>query len=116
MSPTLVYGPDGRVVVALGAAGGATIMAQVAKALVGVLDWKLTLQDAIAMPQIMGIGNDVRVEKGSSLEAMAPALTALGHNVIIGGFPLKANGVQSVPGGWTGGADPRSEGVVVGTK
>ena len=116
MSPAIVYGPDGKVVVALGAAGGATIMAQVAKALIGVLDWHLTLQQAIAMPQIMGTGNDVRVEKGTALEAMVPALTALGHNVIIGGFPLKANGVQSVPGGWSGGADPRSEGVVVGIK
>ncbi len=116
MSPAIVYGPDGKVVVALGAAGGPTIMAQVAKALIGVLDWKLTLQQAIAMPQIMGVGNDVRIEEGSALEAMAPALTALGHNVIVGGFPLKANGVQAVAGGWTGGADPRSEGVVVGIK
>ena len=116
MSPAIVYGPDGKVVVAVGAAGGGTILAQVAKALIGVLDWKLTLQQAIALPQIMGTGNDVRVEKGSALEAMAPALTALGHNVIVGGFPLKANGVQSVAGGWTGGADPRSEGVVVGIK
>lgn len=116
MSPAIVYGPDGKVVVAVGAAGGPTIMAQVAKALIGVLDWKLTLQQAIALPQIMGIGNDVRIEKGTSLDAMGPALTALGHNVISGGFPLKANGVQAVQGGWTGGADPRSEGVVVGLK
>ena len=41
MSPTIVYGPDGRVVLAVGAAGGSTIPAQVAKAIIGVLDFHL---------------------------------------------------------------------------
>ena len=39
MAPTIVYNPDGSVRLALGAAGGPTIIAQIAKALVGVLDW-----------------------------------------------------------------------------
>ena len=42
MAPTIVYGPDGKVRLAVGAAGGATIIAQVAKAIIGVIDWKLT--------------------------------------------------------------------------
>ena len=42
MSPTIVYGPDGEVRLAIGAAGGTTIIAQVAKAIIGVLDWNLT--------------------------------------------------------------------------
>ena len=41
MSPTIVFGPDGRVRLAVGAAGGATIIAQVAKAIIGVIDWRL---------------------------------------------------------------------------
>ncbi len=49
MSPTIVYGPDGTVRIALGAAGGSTIIAQVAKALIAVLDWHLQAQDAIAL-------------------------------------------------------------------
>ena len=35
MSPTIAYGPDGEVRVAVGAAGGPTIIAQVAKVLIG---------------------------------------------------------------------------------
>ena len=35
MAPTIVYDPDGKVRLAVGAAGGATIIAQVAKALIG---------------------------------------------------------------------------------
>ena len=113
MAPTIVYGPDGEVRIAIGAAGGATIIAQVAKALVAVLDWKMSAQDAIALPVLMGVGNQVRIERGSRLEAMAPALTALGHNVVPTEPTFKANAIERVGGRWAGAADPRSEGVAV---
>lgn len=116
MSPTIVYGPDGKVLVAIGAAGGPTIIAQVAKALIGVLDWKLPVQEAIALPQIVAIGNRVRVEQGTSLEAMAPQLRAYGHNIEIVPLPLKANAVERVGNGWRGAADPRGEGRAVGVE
>ncbi len=110
MSPTIVYDEQGKPVVSIGAAGGATIIAQVAKALIGVLDWKMSVQDAIAMPQLVAMGDTIRVEKGTNLETMIPALTALGHKVQATSLPLKANGVEWTPQGWRGGADPRSEG------
>ncbi len=116
MSPSIVYDSKGRVVVAIGAAGGPTIMAQVAKALIGVLDWNLPVQAAIALPQILGMGDDVRIEQGTALEPLAPALKAMGHTVVVSGLPLKANGIQKVADGWKGGADIRSEGVAVGIK
>src|SRR3546814_12707947 len=49
MSPTIVYGPDGKVILALGSAGGKRIIMHVAKTLVGVLDWGLSAKDAIAL-------------------------------------------------------------------
>ena len=113
MSPTIVYGRDGEVRLAIGAAGGLTIISQVAKALVGVLDWGLTAQEAIALPQIMGVGNRLLVEKGTKLEAMMPAFEALGHNVSTTDFPLKANAVERTGDRWVGAADPRSEGAAV---
>jgi gamma-glutamyltranspeptidase/glutathione hydrolase len=113
MAPTIVYGPDGKVRIAVGAAGGPTIIAQVAKILIAVLDWDRPAQDAIAMPVIMGIGDTVRVERGTSLEAMMPALTALGDRVIVTPSGFKANAIEWVGGRWVGAADPRSEGVWV---
>jgi gamma-glutamyltranspeptidase/glutathione hydrolase len=113
MSPTIVYGPDGRVRIALGAAGGPTIIAQVAKALIGVLDWNLSAQDAIALPQIMGWGNRVTVERGTWLEAMVPQLQAMGHEITIVAPGYKANAIERVNGRWIGAADPRSEGTWV---
>ena len=98
---------------AVGAAGGTTIIAQVAKAIVGVVDWKLSAQQAIALPQIVAIGDRVVVEQGTALEAMIPALTARGHRVSAREPGYKANAIERVGGRWVGAADPRSEGAAV---
>lgn len=111
MAPTIVYGPDGEVRLAVGAAGGLTIISQVAKAIIGVLDWDMSAQEAIALPQILGMGDRVMVERGTSLEAMIPALTAMGQQVAATDTGFKANAIERVNGQWVGGADPRSEGV-----
>jgi len=113
MSPTIVYGPDGRVRIAIGAAGGNTIIAQVAKALIAVIDWDMTAQQAIALPQIIGMGDRVTVERGTRLEALVPALQALGQNAVIVEPGYKANAIEWVNGHWAGAADPRSEGTWV---
>jgi gamma-glutamyltranspeptidase/glutathione hydrolase len=114
MSPTVAYGPDGKVRIAVGAAGGPTIIAQVAKTLIAVLDWDMSAQDAIALPVIMGVGDRILVEKGTRLEGMIPALTALGDRASAFAPGFKANAIEWRDGRWAGGADPRSEGVAVG--
>jgi gamma-glutamyltranspeptidase/glutathione hydrolase len=115
MSPTIVWGPDGRVRLAVGAAGGSTIIAQVAKAIIGVIDWKLSAQQAITLPMLFAPGDTVYLEKGTFLEPMAPELRALGHAKIDTRPPItfKANAIERVGGRWAGAADPRSEGAAV---
>jgi gamma-glutamyltranspeptidase/glutathione hydrolase len=111
MSPTIVYGPDGKVRLAIGAAGGSTIICQVAKAIIGVIDWKLSAQDAIAMGLLYTPSKGGTLEEDTELVAMLPALQALGETVRVGPLGLKANAVEYVGGKWLGAADPRSEGV-----
>lgn len=114
MSPTIVYGPDGKPRLAVGAAGGTTIIVQVAKAIIGVVDWGLTAQQAIALPFLYSPGDTLLVEEGTDLEAMLPAFRALGHEdarTMPG--RLKANAVEWVDGQPVGAADPRSEGAMV---
>jgi gamma-glutamyltranspeptidase/glutathione hydrolase len=114
MSPTIVYGPDGQVRLAVGAAGGPTIIMQVAKSIIGVVDWGRSAQEAIALPTLVAAGPGIAVERGTALERMVPALTALGHRVSFrapGSF--KANAIERVGGRWIGAADPRSEGVAL---
>ena len=116
MSPTIVYGPDGRVRLAVGAAGGSTIPAQVLKTIIGVIDWHLTAQQAVALPTIFAPGGDtVYLERGTFLEAMAPQLQALGHTNIDYRPPttFKGNAIEYLDGRWVGAADPRSEGAAV---
>ena len=111
MAPTIVYGPDGTVRLAVGAAGGATIIAQVAKTIIGVVDWKLTAQQAIALPVLFApAGETVYLEERSKLWTMAPALRALGHSKLMPRTGFKANAVEWSGGRWVGAADPRSEG------
>lgn len=111
MSPTLVFGPDGRLVMVVGAAGGATIPAQVIRAVIGMVDWQLTPQDALALPVLVPFGDTLFVEKGSALEAMMPALIQLGHaGIQTRALPLKAQAIRIDGARAIGGADPRSEG------
>ncbi|KQN24809.1 gamma-glutamyltranspeptidase [Sphingomonas sp. Leaf33] len=111
MAPTIVYDAQGHVRLSVGAAGGPTIIAQIAKAIMGVVDFDLSAQDAIAMGLLYAPGPGGVAEAGTERAAMVPALQALGERVSVGGLGLKANAVEWVGGRWVGGADPRSEGV-----
>jgi gamma-glutamyltranspeptidase/glutathione hydrolase len=113
MAPTIVFSPDGKVRLAVGAAGGSTIIAQVAKAIVGVVDWKLSAQDAIGLGLLYAPGKTATAEQGTQLDAMLPALRALGEEVRTAPMGLKANAIERVRGRWVGAADPRSEGVAM---
>ncbi len=115
MSPALVFGPDGRLRLVVGAAGGVTIPAQVIRAIIGVIDWDLSAQDALNLPVLFAPGTEiVFIEQGSGLEAMIPALKALGHaEVQPRGLPLKANAIELRGSQPWGAADPRSEGKAV---
>jgi len=112
MSPTIVFAPDGSVRLVVGAAGGSTIIVQVAKAIIGVLDFGLSAQDAIALPNLFSPGNTLYLEEDSILTAMKPQLAAYGHGDIkdIPHGTFKANAIEYRDGHWFGAADPRSEG------
>ncbi|MFC3175056.1 gamma-glutamyltransferase [Novosphingobium bradum] len=111
MAPTLVHDAKGHFRLAVGAGGGATIPAQVAKAIIGVLDWHLSAQRAIALPVLFAPGPTVVIEQGTALEQMVPALGALGHaDIQLREGRYKANAVEAVGGRLVGAADPRSEG------
>jgi len=113
MSPTIVYGPDGKPAMALGSAGGRTIIMHSLKALVGTIDWGLSGADAIALPNIFFNGPALTVEKNSPLEAMIPELAKLGETVTAGDLPSKLTILQRTSHGWVGAADPRSPGVAL---
>ncbi|MDD9876757.1 MAG: gamma-glutamyltransferase [Magnetovibrio sp.] len=114
MSPTLVLGDDGKIVMALGSPGGSRIIGYVTKTLIAALDWKLSMQDAIDLPNFLNRNRGTELEKGTRLEAVAGALKARGHRVKLIGRQSGLQGILATPGGLQGGADSRREGVAIG--
>ena len=114
MAPTFVFDPDGAFRMTVGSPGGSAIINYVAKTLVGVLDWKLDIQQAIAAPNMGSRNRETEIEKGSALESIAAALRALGHPVEAVELNSGLHAIMRTPGGLAGGADPRREGIALG--
>lgn len=113
MAPMIVL-RDGKPVMLVGSPGGSAIINYVAKTIVGVLDWGLDMQAAIALPNMGSRNKETELEKGTALEALAPALEAMGHPVRITEFPSGIHGIVIDAQGLQGGADPRREGLAKG--
>jgi gamma-glutamyltranspeptidase/glutathione hydrolase len=109
MAPTIVFDASGKPVLVIGAAGGPTIPVTVARAIIGVLDFKLGAQDALALPFAMSIGEGLLVEQGSALAGMQADLAALGHaNIRLAPAPIKANALgRRADGTWEVATEPR---------
>ena len=113
-SPTLVFDGSGRLVMAVGSPGGTRIIAFVLKTIIGVLDWKLDIQAAIALPNRTVRGDTVELERGTALEGIADQLKAMGHDVRFSNLTSGLQGLTIDNGVIQGGADPRREGVALG--
>ncbi len=74
MSPTFILDRDRKLVAALGSAGGARIIGDTLQTVIGVLDWKLSMQEAIALPRIIVKGEPVELEDDTPLAGEADAL------------------------------------------
>ena len=114
MAPTIVFDPEGRPVLTIGAAGGSTIPVTTARAIIGVIDFDLSSRQALALPFTMAFGDSVLVEQGSWLERRVPALRALGHDDIsLREAPIKAGAIKREGAIWEAARDPRLEDVLL---
>jgi gamma-glutamyltranspeptidase/glutathione hydrolase len=113
MAPTIVYDAGGAPVFTVGAAGGKTIIMQVAKAIIAHVDWKLLAREALGQGLVFFNNDGLVLEQGTSLPALQPALEAMGHKVSVAKLGLKANAAEKTATGWVGAADPRSVGTAL---
>jgi gamma-glutamyltranspeptidase/glutathione hydrolase len=113
MAPTVVLDRGGRLVAVIGSPGGSAILAYNAKALVGLLAWKLPLQQAIDLPNLVARGDAFFGEATKFPPAVLQGLAARGVEVKPGrGEESGLHGVVVRDGGrLEGAADPRREGI-----
>ena len=105
---------DGRLLLSAGSPGGALIIHFTAKALIASLDWGLDAQQAVALPNFGSLNGPTLLERGRFPASTVDALEARGH--VVEEIEM-TSGVQILlrtGEGWSGGADPRREGVVRG--
>lgn len=110
MSPTIVYGPDGKVVLAVGSAGGKRIIMHVTKTLIGVLDWGLDAREAIALPNLFFGRQGVLIEDNAAGQAIAGKMQPFGYEFTPTDLGSKLNAIEGTAKGWRGAADPRGPG------
>ena len=120
ISPMLVMS-EGRPWVAIGTPGGFTILQTTPQMLMNLIDFDMDVQEAISEPRISFVEPDVLAVDGSLPESVRGELSARGHNVQVDQHWLgNAPGLsveydaQGRPIRFTGGADPRGEGVAAG--
>jgi gamma-glutamyltranspeptidase/glutathione hydrolase len=114
MSPTFVLDRDGKLVAALGSAGGSRIIGDTLQATIGLLDWNLSPQAALALPRVLNLNGATELEEGTAVAAQADALRALGHEVQVRPHEGGLSALRRTAEGWEGAADPRRDGVAKG--
>jgi gamma-glutamyltranspeptidase / glutathione hydrolase len=114
MAPSIVFGPDGKFLIAAGSPGGPVIIPDVAGALIALIDGGLTPQQTAALPHIFNMNSPTIIEKGTALEALTPKLEAMGHTVRVVPIYSGLHIIEKTKDGYIGGADPRRDGVALG--
>ena len=113
MSPTIVL-KDNKPVLAIGSPGGSNIISYTAKAIIGVLDWGMDVQQAVSMPHMVNRTGDYYLEKGTKAEEFKPKFEAMGYTVKVDNLNSGLHAIAIKAEGLEGGADPRRDGVALG--
>jgi gamma-glutamyltranspeptidase/glutathione hydrolase len=128
MAPTLIFdkaGADrGSLYATLGSPGGAVIIQFVVKTVVGMVDWGMNPQQAVGMVDF-GAANSPKTNVGGehpnvdtaddgNNDPLVVGLRKLGHQVDLADQSSGLSAIVRDAPGWTGGADPRREGLVNG--
>jgi len=115
MTPTIVF-EGNKPVMTLGAPGGAWIGIAILQVLVNVLDWGLSMQEAVSAPRVSATSDVIDISNRIP-RATQTALEAMGYEVKRSPltFPFAApHGITMWDGELEGGADPQRDGYAAG--
>lgn len=112
MSPVIVFNEEGELWGALGSPGGPAIIGYVAKTMIGMMDWGMSVQEAIELPNAVYPRGTPILEEGKFDDQVVAALEARGHGITQRALTSGVHAFRIMPdGSYDGGADPRREGV-----
>lgn len=121
MSPSIVLDPSGKPFMTIGAAGAWRIITAVSQIIMNVVDFGMTMDEAIEQPRIFTYAVNGKVGPFRVEDTMNPTtiqmLRLRGHNVEVrprSGYFGTAQGILFTDMGLDGGADSRRLGVPVG--
>jgi len=116
MSPAIVLGRDGGLLLVLGSRGGATIITQVLQVLSNVIDHDMDLVNAVAAPRIhhQALPDSVRVDRAGFRPEVLDSLRAMGYGIRESHPGGDVEAIGRVDDGWIGVSDPRSGGGTAG--
>ena len=117
MTPTIVV-KDGQLAYVLGSPGGPKIITTVANILMGVIDYKLDIQQAVAAPRFhhQWLPDSITMEKVGFSPDTVSALNQLGHKIDFQGYWSDGECIAIDPktGDRLGAPDPRNNGAASG--
>ena len=114
MSPTIVLDKNGEFLLSTGSPGGNSIISYTLKTLVALLDWELSPQQAVDLPNIVARGDSIRIEQDRASADLINTLHNYGFNVTESqGENSGLSVIMRMPDGHLeGGADYRREGTI----
>lgn len=112
MSPTIVLGRDGALLLVVGSRGGPRIITSTSEVILNVIDYRMTLPDAVSAPRLhhQALPDILMFEQDAVAPAVADSLRAMGHNVVFRSAIGLVNAVMRTRHGYEGVSDPRSSG------
>lgn len=114
MSPTIILDHNNDFLMATGSPGGNSIIAYTVKTIVGALEWGLSAQEAVDLPNMVARGDKVRIEKDRAPLDLIQGLRDYGYTVKESAGENSGLSVvlRKPDGTFEGGVDPRREGVI----
>ena len=113
MAPTIVL-KNGKPYLVIGSPGGTRIIGFVAKAIIALVDWGMTVQEVVSMPHLINRFGTYDLEKNTKAEIMRGPLSIAGFNVKSRGLNSGLQAIAIYMNRLEGGADPRREGLAYG--
>jgi gamma-glutamyltranspeptidase/glutathione hydrolase len=116
MSPTIVLDSANALLLVVGSRGGPRIITSTSQVILGVLDDRMSLADAMSAPRLhhQALPDSLYIERGGVSPAVADSLRAMGYAVAWSGGVGLVNAVMRVKGGYEGVSDPRGSGRPIG--